>query len=60
MNQYTPMYNAKKYKEINRELKVFEYDRFIDYALEIGVESAFIQEKKDDGVYTPNFGLEGV
>lgn len=44
MNQYTPMQGMENYPEINRKLTAAEYDEVIDYAAEIGVENAFIQE----------------
>lgn len=44
MNQYTPLPHVEKFPEINRKLTEKEYDDVIDFALEIGVENAFIQE----------------
>ena len=44
MNQYTPMFKASDYSEIYRTLDPRHYDALIDYALEIGVKNAFIQE----------------
>jgi putative pyruvate formate lyase activating enzyme len=44
MNQYTPMEYVKNYPEINRSVTESEYDEVIDFAVEIGVENAFIQE----------------
>ena len=61
MNQYTPMHNSNMYPEINKTLSPKLYDSMINYALEIGIEKAFIQE---DGANTtdfvPNFNLDGV
>lgn len=45
MNQYTPMFNAKDYQEINKSLDMRHYDALIDYALELGIKNAFIQEE---------------
>lgn len=44
MNQYTPMFKALEYEEINKFLDSRHYDALIDYALELGVKNAFIQE----------------
>ena len=46
MSQYTPMSQiASKYPELNRRVTKREYDSLIDYALSIGVENAFIQDR---------------
>lgn len=44
MNQYTPMPYVSKYPEINRTVTEAEYDEVINYAVQIGVENAFVQE----------------
>ena len=44
MNQYTPMENAEKYPEIDRRVTSYEYDKLVNYALDIGVKNAYIQE----------------
>ncbi len=46
MSQYTPVntLRMKKYPELQRSITKREYDKVIDYALELGVENAFIQE----------------
>lgn len=65
MNQYCPLYKAIEYPEINRDLTVKEYDRILDYALNIGIENGFIQAEKmrENGkksIYTPDFDLGGI
>ncbi|WP_028243908.1 radical SAM protein [Pseudobutyrivibrio ruminis] len=46
MSQYTPMPQiASNYPELNRRVTKREYDSLIDYALSIGVENAFIQDR---------------
>ena len=61
MNQYTPMFKAEEYKEINRPLKKSHYDSLIDYCLEIGIKNAFIQDEgTDEKSYVPEFDLRGV
>jgi len=47
MSQYTPVIDAetaKEYPELARKLTEREYDAVVDYAIELGVENAFIQE----------------
>lgn len=44
MNQYTPLPHVKKYPELDRRVSEEEYEELIDFALELGVENAFIQE----------------
>ncbi|WP_434309419.1 radical SAM protein [Hominifimenecus sp. rT4P-3] len=44
MNQYTPMEWVKEYPELNRKVTRREYQKVVDFALEIGVENGFIQE----------------
>ncbi len=42
MNQFTPV-ALETYPEINRRLHRREYDRLVDYALQLGIENAFTQ-----------------
>lgn len=61
MSQFTPMPQLKDYPEINRGVTKREYERYIDYALSLGVENAFIQEgdvAKES--FIPAFDCEGV
>lgn len=46
MNQYTPSGDLTGFREINRQVTKREYEKVIDYAIDIGVENAFIQEGK--------------
>ena len=60
MSQFTPM-ALKDYPEINRTVTRRQYERLVDYALEIGITNAFIQEgdvAKDS--FIPAFDCEGV
>lgn len=60
MSQFTPT-ALKDYPEINRTVTRREYERLVDYALEIGITNAFIQEgdvAKDS--FIPAFDCEGV
>ena len=46
MSQYTPMPQiASKYPELNRRVTKREYDSLINYAIDLGVENAFIQDR---------------
>ncbi len=43
MNQYTPVRNSA-YKELNRKVTKREYEKAVDYAIELGIENCMIQE----------------
>lgn len=43
MNQYTPVRNLE-YQELNQTIKETEYDEVINYAYDLGIRNAFIQE----------------
>ena len=46
MSQYTPMpHIASKYPKLNRRVTKREYDSLINYAIDLGVENAFIQDR---------------
>lgn len=61
MNQYTPMYRAGEYKEINRRLTTFEYESVVDYALSLGLENAYVQERRSASEeFVPDFDGTGV
>lgn len=60
MSQFTPI-ALKNYPEINRTVTKREYERLVNYAIEIGITNAFIQEgdvAKDS--FIPAFDCEGV
>ena len=60
MSQFTPI-ALKDYPEINRTVTKREYERLVNYALEIGITNAFIQDgdvAKDS--FIPAFDCEGV
>ena len=58
MSQYSPQYKACDYPGINRTLTKDEYDEVMDYALELGLENAFIQELESQEHYLPDFAQE--
>ena len=55
MNQYTPMGECE-FAELNKKLTDEEYEKIVDFALDIGVENAFVQEGETaDESFIPNF-----
>lgn len=60
MNQYTPI-SKYKYPELNRKLYDDEYNEVVNYAIDIGVSNAFIQEggtQKES--FIPTFNLDNI
>jgi putative pyruvate formate lyase activating enzyme len=55
MSQYSPQYKACGIPELNRPLTAEEYDGITDYALELGLENAFIQTLESQETYLPDF-----
>ena len=56
MNQYTPVEVIDKYPNLNRKVSDEEYEEVIDFAVELGVEIAFIQEgETQDTSFIPDF-----
>lgn len=45
MRQYTPMGEAEKYPELQRKVTAREYGRVVDYALALGFDPLYTQEK---------------
>lgn len=61
MNQYTPVTYNKDYPFLNQTLSATEYDEVVDYALDLGVKNAYIQEGETcSESFIPPFDLEGV
>ncbi len=66
MNQYTPMADMDVtdkvlYKDLGRKVTRFEYDKTIEFALDLGVKNGFMQEGGTVGEsFIPAFDLEGV
>lgn len=61
MNQFTPLAGLEKYPELNRRITEAEYEEVIDFALEQGIENAFIQEGGTaEESFIPAFDLEGI
>lgn len=63
MNQYTPLetLDREKYPELSKKVTKKAYDVLVDYAIELGVEQAFIQEGETaKESFIPDFSYEGV
>lgn len=58
MSQYSPIYKASKYPEINRKLADAEYDEIMDYAVSLDLENVFIQELESQDACLPDFTHE--
>ena len=62
MNQFTPFERLHDhYPEIARKVTKKEYETLIDFALDLGVEQAFIQEGDTaEESFIPSFDYEGI
>ena len=61
MSQYTPLAHVEKYPELNRKVERKTYNKYVDYAIEIGVENGYIQEEDvAQESFIPTFDGEGV
>lgn len=61
MSQYTPMPQMGNHPELNRRVTKREYNRLLDYAMELGIENGFFQEGDPVGEsFIPAFNGEGV
>lgn len=59
MNQYTPLEQVSCIPELNRTVKEEHYEALLNYAAEIGVENAFVQEGGTVGEsFIPDFDVE--
>lgn len=61
MSQYTPMEHMKQHPLLGRKVTKREYEKVVDYALEIGVKQGFIQEGDvAEESFIPEFDGTGV
>ena len=61
MSQYTPMPGLEAYPELQRRVTEAEYDRLVDFCLDLGMENAFVQEGEAAAEsFIPAFDGEGV
>ncbi len=58
MSQYSPQYKGCDYPGIDRTLTEDEYAEITEYALDLGLENAFIQELASQEHYLPDFDQE--
>ena len=57
MNQYTPIRKIK-YEELNSLVSDKEYDELINYAYDLGIRKAYIQDGKTQSEsFIPNFSI---
>ena len=57
MSQYAPRHRALELPGMDRALSAAEYAEITSFALELGLENAFIQELTSQSTYVPNFDL---
>ena len=61
MNQYTPVNYIKDYTFLNKTVSEDEYNDVIDYAIDLGIKNAYMQEGGTcSESFIPAFDLEGV
>lgn len=63
MNQYTPVrtFKSAKFSNLNKKIDDSTYDEIINYACDIGITKAFIQEGETQSTsFIPEFNNEGV
>ncbi len=61
MNQYTPTIKVKNINELNKTVSKNEYNELIDYAINLGMKNAFIQEDgSNNESFIPKFDLTGI
>lgn len=61
MSQYTPHGDLKNYPEIDRTVTKREYSSLVDFAVNLGIENAFIQGgKAADESFIPRFDGSGI
>lgn len=61
MSQYTPVFKADEFKEINRRITTYEYETVTEYFLDIGLKNGYMQKRTSaSSDYTPKFDLSGI
>lgn len=60
MSQYAPCYRAKEFKELNRKLKISEYEEVTDYVEQLGFSRCWIQRLQSNKLYFPDFESQKV
>ncbi len=61
MSQFTPLPHVENYPELNRKVSKRTYEKYVEYAIALGVENGFIQEEDvAEESFIPVFNCEGV
>lgn len=61
MSQYTPYGEILEFKELNRRLTTAEYNKVVDFFVELGLQNGFMQEKSSAKTdFIPSFDGTGV
>lgn len=61
MSQYTPYGDVKEFKELNRRLTTAEYNKVVDFFVDLGLRNGFMQEKTSAKTeFIPDFDMTGV
>ena len=56
MNQYTPMEECREFPELNKKISKEYYNCLVDYACELGIKNAYIQDgDTQDKSFIPEF-----
>lgn len=60
MSQYTPMPGISgSFPELGRRVRKAEYDRLVDYAIKLGINNAYIQDRSvADTGFIPDFSIK--
>lgn len=61
MSQYTPLRHIERYENLNHRVTTEEYEEWLNYAMDIGIEKGFLQgEDVAEESFIPHFDCEGV
>lgn len=60
MSQYTPFYRSAEFKEINRRISTYEYEKTAGLVSELGFEGYMQERSSAKEEYTPDFDLSGL
>lgn len=61
MSQFTPLPHVAEYPQLNRKVSQRSYERYVDYAISLGIENGFIQEGDvAEESFIPDFNGHGV
>ncbi len=56
MSQYTPFGNIENFPELKRKITFREYEKVLDYAMSLGIDNMFFQDKKSASTdYIPSW-----